>query len=75
MGVHLHDVPEDGTSADLDHRLRPEFGLLAESRSQAAAQNHHFHGCSSFAHGCLRPAVVCGPANRYPIAGLVAENQ
>ena len=27
-GVDLHDVPQDRPVADLDHRLRPDGGLL-----------------------------------------------
>ena len=31
--VHLEDVPEDGTSTDLDHRLWLEMGLLGNPSS------------------------------------------
>src|SRR6267143_3905229 len=31
VGVHLHDVPEDGTAPDLHHRLGPEFSLFPET--------------------------------------------
>ena len=37
VGVVLHDVPEDRPPAHLDHRLGPELGLLAQSRSQSSA--------------------------------------
>src|SRR5580700_5202354 len=31
VGVHLHDVPQNGTASDLHHRLGPEFGFLPET--------------------------------------------
>ncbi len=31
MGIHLHDVPEDGTAPDLHHRLGTEFGFFPET--------------------------------------------
>ena len=31
VGVHLHDVPQDGAAADLDHRFGAEFGLFPET--------------------------------------------
>jgi len=40
-GVERHDVPEDRLARDLDHRLGPTLGLLAEPRPLAAAQDHH----------------------------------
>src|SRR5439155_3594710 len=41
--VQLHDVPEDRPSADLDHPLRPNIGLLGEPRSESAANDHRLH--------------------------------
>src|SRR5262249_31122572 len=38
--VGLHDVPEDWTSADLDHRLGTHIGLLAQPRPHSSAKNH-----------------------------------
>src|SRR6266545_391702 len=40
-GVALHDVPEHGTAADLDHRLGKKLGLFAEARAHASTENHH----------------------------------
>ena len=37
--VDLHDVPEDRLLADLDHRLGPVLGLLAQARAHAAAED------------------------------------
>src|ERR1019366_944127 len=31
VGVHLHDVPQDGTAPDLHHRFGAEFGLFSET--------------------------------------------
>jgi hypothetical protein len=36
--VDRHHVPEDRTAADLDHRLRPELGLLGEPGPGTAAR-------------------------------------
>src|SRR6185295_2838404 len=50
--VDLHDVPEDRLRADLDHRLRPVLGLLAQPRALAAAEDDHRHvGFRGPAHG------------------------
>src|SRR5208337_2038150 len=43
MGIELHDVPEDGTTANFDHRFRPEFGLLAQAGTEPSAQHDYFH--------------------------------
>src|ERR1039458_857828 len=43
VGIELHDVPEDGSTANFDHRFRPEFGLLAQARTEPSAQHHYFH--------------------------------
>ena len=48
MAEHLHDVPEDRASADLDQRLGPELGLLAKTGAETAAQNHCLHCVSPF---------------------------
>ena len=33
VGVHLHDVPQDGTPPDLHHGFWAEFGLFPKSRT------------------------------------------
>jgi hypothetical protein len=43
VGVHLHDVPEDGTASDLHHRFGAELGLLSETGTQSTAQNYNLH--------------------------------
>ena len=43
-GIHLHDVPEDGPAADLDHRLGAHGAFLADPGAQAAGQNDQLHG-------------------------------
>ena len=35
-GVELHDVPEDGPTADLDHRLGLEVGFLGDAGAEAS---------------------------------------
>ena len=40
----LHDVPQNGPSADFDHRLGFEVGLLAEVGPESPGQDHGFHG-------------------------------
>jgi len=37
VGIDLHDVPQDGTAADLHHGFGTELGLLAETGSKTAA--------------------------------------
>ena len=41
--VYIHDVPENRTTADLDHRFGLDLGFLGKARSQAAAENDCFH--------------------------------
>jgi hypothetical protein len=43
MSVDLHDVPQDGPTADLDHGLGSKFSFLAQSRPHAAAQDDRLH--------------------------------
>jgi hypothetical protein len=43
VGVHLHDVPQNGTATDLHHRFGAEFGLLPETSTQSTAQNYNLH--------------------------------
>src|SRR6267378_2339123 len=31
VGVHLHDVPQNGAASDLNHRFGPEFGFFPET--------------------------------------------
>ena len=45
--VVLHDVPEDRSVADLDHRLGPDLGLLREPAADAAGEYHDLHGAPS----------------------------
>jgi len=40
VGVGLHDVLQDWPPTDLDQRLGPELGFFAQSRAEAAAQDH-----------------------------------
>jgi hypothetical protein len=47
-GVDLHDVPQDRHPADLDHRLGPDRGLLAEARAESPGQDDDFHATPSF---------------------------
>ena len=43
VGIELHDVPEEGPAADLDHRLGPDVGFLRESAAETAGQYHRLH--------------------------------
>ena len=42
--VVLHDVPEDGPPADVDHRLGAGFCLLSEACTLSSGKDDHFHG-------------------------------
>ena len=41
VGVPAHDVPEDRTGAELDHRLRADLALRAHAGAASAAENEH----------------------------------
>src|SRR5712691_9750089 len=51
--VYLHDVPEDGTPADFDHRLGLDVGLLGQSSPESARQDRDFHQAPPLSHRCL----------------------
>jgi hypothetical protein len=42
VSVKLHDMPEDGFSTDLNHRLGTGLGLLSQACSKASSQNNYF---------------------------------
>ena len=42
-GIDLHNVPEDGVFANLDHRFGADARLFAEARSIASCENDCFH--------------------------------
>ncbi len=39
----VEDMPEDGPSADLHHRLGADSGFLGKASSESPGQNDHFH--------------------------------
>ena len=41
--VDLHDVPEDGPAADLDHRLGLKVSFFRQARAQTARENDSLH--------------------------------
>ena len=47
MRVVLHDVPEDRTPADLDHRFWLELGLFGQTRTQSTGEDHDLHDVGS----------------------------
>jgi hypothetical protein len=59
LAVDFHDVPEDRSSADLDHRLRADAGLFGQTSAHSAGEDHSFHrstfDCADFRYkfiGC-----------------------
>src|SRR5690606_34528422 len=59
----LHDVPQDGPAADLDHRLRLDRRLLGQPRAEPACQYHCLHALTS-------PAAPRAPLAPPPPASL-----
>ncbi|OIQ67064.1 hypothetical protein GALL_513630 [mine drainage metagenome] len=43
MGEQLHDVPQDGPPADLDHRLGLQVAFLGDAGSKPTRQYDRFH--------------------------------
>lgn len=43
VAVELHDVPEDGLAAQIDHGLGLELGFFTDARAQTAGKNKSFH--------------------------------
>src|SRR2546427_2312457 len=66
MRVVLHQVPDDGAVADVDHRLRDGLGVFSEPRAQPAAEEDDLHepppiafrspASSSFHHSMVWPS-------------------
>src|SRR5438128_1002318 len=46
--VIAHQVPQNGTVADVDQRLGNGVGMLAQSCSESAAKQDHFHRLALF---------------------------
>ena len=44
--VEFHDVDENRTAANLDHRLRSQFRFFAEPRAEPAGKDHGLHSWS-----------------------------
>src|SRR6476660_1515892 len=43
MAVDFHDLPQDRTPADLNHRLRLDRSLFRNARTQSARKNDDLH--------------------------------
>src|SRR5437867_1210643 len=54
--IVLHEMPDDRSVADVDHRLWHRFRVLPESRAKASAEQHDLHRR-------FRPSVVRQLAN------------
>ena len=62
MGVHLHDVPENGQAADFDHWLGAQVALLGDAGTIPSGQNDDlFHPVTS--KSCSRG----GPSSAVPV--------
>ena len=48
MAIVLHDVHKNWILADRHHRLWQIFGIVADPGTEAAAEEHDFHGRSAF---------------------------
>src|SRR5215469_14399143 len=46
MRVVLHDVPQDRTVAERHKRFRDLLGIIAQARTEPAAEQNDFHPCS-----------------------------
>src|ERR1019366_3306596 len=68
VGVVVHDVPEDRTTPDLDHRLGVDLGFLDQSSSDAARKKSDLHALfislSGVVIGCW--ASASWPARSWP---------
>jgi hypothetical protein len=64
VGIEFHDVPEDGAAANFDHRLWAEFSFLAQTSTESAAQQDHFHGDSPGGYGCAFILFIRGECGK-----------
>ena len=47
-GVHLHDVPQDRLSTDLNHWLWPEMGFFGNASAEPPSKYHCFQSITIF---------------------------
>src|ERR1035438_621106 len=59
VGVALHNMPQHGLAADLNHGLGAVLGLLAHACSLAAAQNDNFHQLAVLLDSEMRCTKQC----------------
>src|SRR5882762_10354942 len=43
LRIYLQDVPQNGSAANLDHRLGPDNRFFRKPRAQAASEYYSFH--------------------------------
>src|SRR5215471_10836093 len=54
--IDLHDMPEDRSSANLDHRLWAKLRLFRDPRTKTAGENNRLHGGPP---SCCTQCVAC----------------
>jgi hypothetical protein len=59
VGIELHQVYENGLSADLDHGLRTDRRLLRKAGTEAACEQHDFHKRQPPFLAALAPVLGC----------------
>ena len=47
VGVVFHEMPDDRTAADIDHRLGNLLGIVPQPHAESAAEENDFPGSSS----------------------------
>ena len=72
MGIFLHDVTENGFSADLDHRLGPQMGFFADAGSESARKNDCFHKLIPFPPDFFHSIIYCRSSRKNTCPSLFA---
>ena len=75
-GVVLHDVPEDRTVADLDHRLGTHGGLLGDPAAEPAREQHDLHDPCAIAGPCTQAKLAASSLTRVdPTKGAAIHHE
>src|SRR5262249_12489672 len=74
VAVMLHDVPQDRSATDLDHRLGPGLGFFGEPRTQAAGQKYSFHGRPQLAQDRQFPGLLVRFGQLWKMGGQAASS-
>lgn len=67
LGIDFKDVPKDRSTADLNHRLRPQTSLFTNTCAETTGKDYGFHLLSNLILGENAPNEISTDAARHTI--------